>query len=164
MKTTEYDFICFLDCDAAFVNPNIKLEEFLTDSHEIYISSDYGAQCLIPEVINALNIILKYCKNNNNYLLPNLEDILYTEKIGGDNNIYTDIGNLIINPNKYNSGFFIMKKTELMNKLLNEIIHFYKYFAHLQHDQGCLTFLLQYPEYKNVIKKLPFNFTRKFFS
>lgn len=72
---TTYDYIVYLDCDAAFVNPNIKVETFIDETHDLFIAPDCMYLFLYKNIINAAKIF-ENLKLSSNEILANLEYIL----------------------------------------------------------------------------------------
>jgi hypothetical protein len=151
----------YLDCDAAFVNPQRSLDELLTSEHEFFIAPDCMPYSQIIHFINAAQKVINIINTEKDFMNC-FEDKLLHDTIEENQTLSFALSRPILNPNGFNSGFFIIKTTDKMRILLNEIKHFNKYFANFDCDQGCLGLLLQYKEFHEVMKKLPAYTQRKY--
>lgn len=72
---TTYDYIVYLDCDAAFVNPNIKVETFIDETHDLFIAPDCMYLFLYKHIISVAKIF-ENLKLSSNEISAHLEYIL----------------------------------------------------------------------------------------
>lgn len=118
LNRDEDEYIVFLDIDALPSNPNIKLQSFIDDKHDLFLTP-------ANNLYHVLNI--------NNKLIPEFNNILQNnsiikETLSGDKKLYLNNKfNELLNQLKTflftatNEGFIIIKNTEKMKKLFNFI-------------------------------------------
>lgn len=150
----DYDLIIFIDADAAFVRPNINIEEYVDNEHYIYLAPDTGI------FVNNmhLSMIGKYFYDiisQSNTVFSNFGDILENILITTNINARQALGVIATNPYALNSGFIIIKPHKDLKTLCDKLPVFIEFFNDFYHDQGCLTFMLQTQKYKKLLKILP---------
>lgn len=154
LERNEDEYVAFFDADALPSNPNIKLEEFIDDEHEMFIPPgnkymDYisAANIFAPTLVEIFNN-----KDHNLDILCNQPPLL-VEKIQNEKHI--DILEKIHEFEKlftgFNQGLFIVKNTPKMKKLFSLMCDNYKIS------------LYPYPQHNNDGNLFWFFMTSKYF-
>lgn len=164
LKRNEDEYVVFFDTDAIPSNPNIKLEEFIDDEHEIFVSPGNKYMDFISASHQLLPVLSDMCNNKNNLLDLFCNDpTVLCEKIQKEKNI-----NLIAKFEQFvkifagfNEGFFIVKNTPKMKKLFSLMCNNYQIGIHRGFNSSADGHLMWYfltPQYfYSSLKYMKFN-------
>lgn len=144
-----YDYIVYLDTDACFVNPNLKIEKYL-NGKSIFYAYQHSLICgytIWPIQIG--NLFSKILQNNK---ISYLKDIIEADEKLKEilKSSFLDLfATITLNPYAINGGFLIFKNDELTFQFLNKILNNYDLFHGKSNDEGCIGLILQSEKYKN---------------
>lgn len=150
-----YDYICYIDIDAAFSNPNRKIDELIDKKFDVFIAQDSG---IVGNTIFPLQItqIIQNCLNQ--YKINYIFDFNhFCNEVNKqlNFNILSKFGTIFSNPNGLNTGLMIFKNSEISKSLINDVLKYIDLFENIKHDQDCISLLLQKPKYNQFLKILP---------
>lgn len=150
-----YDYIVFLDSDAVFVNPKIKIEDLLNNQSDIYLSQDCTILANTFFLYSATMQIQQYCNTYYCQYIKDFKNFANNTVDDANRSVLRRIGGVWTNPAGINSGFIIMKNSNISKEFLNDCKKYYKLFENAMEDQGCIAFLLNTKKYKNNWTLLP---------
>lgn len=150
-----YEYVCYIDSDAAFSNPNRSILELIDSSHEIFIGQDSGIVGNSIFMIYAAKIVQNYLNQIQHQYISNFNDFCNEVNKQLKFDLLSKLGTIFSNPCGLNAGFIIFKNTQIIKKFLNDVIKYVDLFESIKHDQDCVSLLLQRNEYKNLLKILP---------
>ena len=153
---TDCDYLVFLDADAAVSNPNIKIEDMIDNSHELFLSSANFRYDHIKRLYNMHKSLTDILLNHKDLLYNNRYNEYYKQY-----NLYNDgesLSSYDLIP--VNEGLTIIKNTNLMKEYLNDCNKIGEYFLNkmktsLSPETNTIIFLLQQNKYKDFYCFLP---------
>ena len=149
----DYDYICYLDSDAVFVNPNIRIESLLNKRHDIFITQDCGMLASTFFVYSCFNQIYTYCQNNKLQYIKNFKEFSKNVKDEEGRSILQRLNTVSTNPNGLNSGFLLIKNSYKTKEFLSDYKKYHPIFGNAMWDQGCVSFLInsKYKKYTKIL-------------
>ena len=150
----QYDYVVFVDGDACFNNPNRKIEEFIDDHCDFFLSRDSGIVGPTIFSLKIANIIQQVLTSNKLSYIPNFKDFseIIEKQTGFD--FLSKMGTIVANPLGLNTGFMIFKNSKIIEEFLKDCRKYHPLFHNMIYDQDCISFLLQMKKYKNMYKIL----------
>lgn len=122
LEKNDSEFVVFFDCDAIVSNPNIKLETFIDNKHEMFVSPGNNEH----HYRNSLNVLSKEIQlffNDKECLEYALYDFKKLNECFKSKYQGLDLNQLFKNMvgcfSTFNEGFFIVKNTDKMKDLFN---------------------------------------------
>lgn len=118
------EYVAFFDSDALISNPNISLDEFIDNDHEIWLSlgnHEYDVRQAYNDLLNTVQNIVNDKDKLNRIISSDLKsgyDSLLKDNNIDLNDLFKSMSSLI---GKFNEGFFIVKNTKNMKKLFSLI-------------------------------------------
>ena len=139
LDRNEDEYVVFFDVDAIPSNPNIKLESFIDNEHEIFVSPGNKYMDFLSAIYQLKPFLMDLFENKNNMLDYFCQDPqLLWSVIKKNNNI-----NIIARMDQFskifagfNEGFFIVKNTDKMKKLFSLMCENYQIGIHRTFDSS----------------------------
>ena len=152
----DFDYIVYIDSDACFSNPTIKIEDLIDNEHDFFISQDNGLLSTTVWQIYSSVAIQNYLQKIKKPYLQDPEKELKELSIF-EGPILEKLRWITCNPSGFNTGFFIVKSSDIIKKFFIDFKKYYPIFEENSYDQGCISNLLRTIKYKNILKILPLN-------
>lgn len=149
------DYLCYIDTDAAFSNPNRSLLELVDQGHEVFIGQDSGVVGNTIFTVNVAEVIQAYLKQTGQPYIRDFSGFCREVKGQLQFDILSKLGTVFSNPHGLNAGFMVFRSTERVKALLNDVLRHISLFGDVKHDQDCISLLLQRDEYRDMLKVLP---------
>lgn len=150
----DFDYLVYMDSDAVINNPNIKIEDLIDDTHDLFVGPDCGIFTITVHLVQSAVTVINYLRKNNLSYLKDPDKELEQLKIF-DIPIKTALKNISTNTMGLNSGFMIIKCSDIIKKFLEDYKKYYPVFQEYFFDQGCLAKMLRTKKYSNILKLLP---------
>lgn len=149
-----FDYIVYIDSDIVINNPYITIESIINDVHDIFMYQDIGLYATTLHLLHSAYTIDRYLSLNNIQYLKQPEDELQRLQIFGTP-IKKTLRTITANPLGINSGFLILKSSNIVKSLLDDLMLYYPMFESTCFDQDCLAKIISLKKYKDVFKLLP---------
>ena len=160
------EYIALFDTDAIISNPNIKLEEFIDDEHEMFVCQSnnyYDIPQYLNKFVNCFNSFIHDEECLNEFLKNKNEIIKFNKKYNCD--FFKTLTDLTFTQTTFNEGFFIVKNTKTMKDFFSMLCeNFYLsnlVFENLKNDTICaidgflISLFNKSPRLYSLLKFLP---------
>lgn len=150
----DYDYVVMIDSDACINNPFIRIQDLIDNEHDFFISQDCQMAAWCGHLIPIGDTIREYGEKRGTYYSPIPYETIKNDIIVYGRSVYDHLNYIVTNPNGINTGFIIIKSSDIMKDFIKNCKKYFILFQDAFHDQGCIGFLLNHRKYKNTFKIL----------